>query len=109
MIVPGISRRKAVLNAFEHLVQAESTLSPAMKEQVIASAREYAERFNLAFDGTFKGALKLAEEADQVVQDEVSKQERINRQHVLESRQRIIDAGYHQHQPFRMGAKKRRN
>lgn len=64
-------RRHLILGAFETLVQAEraGVLSDEFKSQVIWEAYDYARRNHLNYDGTFRGAMKLAEMADKMVQD----------------------------------------
>ena len=44
-------------------------MTPGLESRVIHMARVYARKNKLPFDGTLRGAFKLAEEADQTVRD----------------------------------------
>jgi hypothetical protein len=56
-------------NALERLVKAEAQnlLSPELKAFVIRLAADYARRTKQDFDGTLRGAIRLAGEADKTV------------------------------------------
>lgn len=86
-------RRKSILGAFETLVEAErqGILDHQFVAQVIWEAHDYARKNKLPYDGTFRGAMKLAEGADRLVQDHAAIEEREQRQHMEERRRK---AGY---------------
>jgi hypothetical protein len=72
-------------------------LTPETESEIINSAFEYAVNNNLPFDGTLKGAVKLAEEARRTVDDFMSKQKTLAR---LERENRnITGEGYEQGRP----------
>jgi hypothetical protein len=67
-------------------------LSPETESEILESAFNYAVENRLPFDGTLKGAVKLAEEARRTVTDFMSRQQVLQRQG-REDRE-VIGEGY---------------
>jgi len=84
-------KRKSVLGAFEILVQAEreGLLTEEMKFGCISEAWSYAHKNKIPYDGTFKGAMKLAEQANDMVQRHNEIEQREHRRQVEERRRKL--------------------
>lgn len=85
-------RKALVLRAFETLIHSfnEGAIPKEMSDQIIADAKIYADRWKMPFDGTFKGAIRLLEEANKTCQDHASRQESAERQALMARREAII-------------------
>jgi hypothetical protein len=73
-------------------------LSLEAQDQVIEMAFQYAVDNNLPYDGTLKGAVKLAEEARRTVGDFLSKQQALARATGRHERN-VVGEGYEQERP----------
>lgn len=84
-------KRKAVVQAFETLIEAEraGAIPNEMKARMIWEAHEYARQNHLPFDGTFRGVMKLAEQAFRMVSDHADIEEKIERREREDRRRRL--------------------
>lgn len=73
----SVTTNLLAFEGFKNAVE-KNELSAAQKMEAIRWAAAYARKHKLAFDGTLKGVLKLAEQADRIYRDELAKQSRHN-------------------------------